>query len=281
VTLPIWLLLACGLSAGFDDDAATQKERDRFEGVWRFALVEVDGVKQPEAPFASNKVIISKDGSNVIVQGPRITRGVIKLDLTKTPRIFEQTITHGPAKGRQFPCIYELTDDAYKLCGSYRGGEPPAAFATQSKSGLILQVLKREKQSVSEALIEVGRKELTGTWQAVTYALDGKKASDEEMKKVKLVFDSAGKTTAYNDGKVFIASSTQIDPTANPMTIGITFTEGPNKGKTALGIYKIEDELLTICRSAPEKPRPAEFASTPGSGLTLMTYKLEKSQAKK
>jgi hypothetical protein len=58
----------------------------------------------------------------------------------------------------------------------------------------------------------------------------------------------------------------------------MAYTEGDPKGRTALGIYKIEDDLLTICRAAPDKPRPDAFAAKPGSGLTLMTYKREKAK---
>src|SRR5947209_3000044 len=44
-----------------------------------------------------------------------------------------------------------------------------------------------------EAAIKKARKELEGTWQAVSYALDGKKAAAEELKGIQLVFDSDGK----------------------------------------------------------------------------------------
>jgi uncharacterized protein (TIGR03067 family) len=117
------------------------------------------------------------------------------------------------------------------------------------------------------------RKELAGTWQAVSYALDGKKASDEDMKKIRLLIDADGKTTAQREGKTFIASTTRIDPTKTPKTIDITFTAGEDKGKTALGIYKIEGDRLTICRTAPGKERPSEFSSRPSSRHTLMVYR--------
>ena len=100
------------------------------------------------------------------------------------------------------------------------------------------------------------------------------------MKKIKLTIDADGKTTARSEGKVFIAGTTKIGPAESPMTIDMSYTEGYIKGQTALGIYKIEDDLLTICRAAPDKPRPTEFSSRPGSGHTLMTYKREKAKVK-
>jgi len=257
-----------------DDDAA-RKDLARFEGVWSIALVEVEGVKQPDASFATHKVIIGKDGNFVVVQGPRVTRGIFKLDPTKTPKRYDQTITHGPAKGRTYSCIYQIDGDTYKLCGSFRGGPPPAAFASKPGSGLILQVLKREKQMVKEALIEVGLRELAGTWQAVTYALDGNAASPEDMAKIKLSVEPDGRATALREGRPFIAAASTLDPTTSPMNIDFSYSLGELNGQTAPGIYKIEDDLLTICRSAPGQARPAEFSSKPGSGRTLMTYKRE------
>jgi len=269
------LLLACIGFLGSDEDAS-MKDLAKLEGVWKFVLVQVDGKKQPEVAFATNKMVIAKDGSYIVIQGPRVTRGSVKLNPGTTPKQYDVTIATGPIKGMTFPGIYELEKDTWKICLPLRGKERPATLTSEPGSGLILQVFEREKQTVKDASIEAARLELAGTWQAVTYALDGNSASAEDMKKVKLVIDTDGKAQALSEGKVFIASTIKPDPCQNPMTMDLTFTEGDPKGKTALGIYKIEGEVLTICRSAPDQPRPTEFASTPGSGHTLMTYKREK-----
>jgi uncharacterized protein (TIGR03067 family) len=265
---------------GIHDQDLAVKEHARFEGVWRCALVEVDGAKQPQAPFKTNKLLISKDGSYVIVQGPQVTRGIIKLDPAKKPKHYDVTVILNGVKGQPLPGIYEMEGDILKISLPLRGKVRPTDFVSKPWNGLLLFVYHREKQDLSEALIEAARQELAGTWQAVSYALDGKKASDEEMKKVQLVFDRAGKTTALNEGKVFLASTTKIDPAKNPMAIDMTFTEGDLKGQTSLGIYKIEDDVLTICRAAPHNARPSEFSSKPGSGQTLMSYRRENSTPK-
>jgi uncharacterized protein (TIGR03067 family) len=270
------LALTLGLLTGFGDEEVVKKDLARFEGVWRIALVEVEGIKQAEASFAAHRVIMGKDGDFVVVQGPKVTRGKFKLDPTRTPKYYEQTITRGPAKGRAFSCIYEIDGDTYKLCGSFRGGPPPAVFETKPGSGLVFQVLARTKESIKERLTEVERMELEGTWQAVAYALDGNKASAEDMAKIKLSIDTSGLATALREGQPFIAATTTLDPTTSPMNIDFTYSLGNLKGQTALGIYKIEDDLLTMSRSAPGQDRPAEFDSKPGSGHTLMTYRRAK-----
>jgi uncharacterized protein (TIGR03067 family) len=271
------ILLAAGLglllNTGSQDPGT--KELARFEGVWSFAVVEVNGEKQPAVPFATNKLVILKDGRFCIVQGPRVTRGTLKLDPTKTPKHYDVMHTQSAAKGQTALGIYELEGDSLKVCFQLKGKDRPAGFSNQEGSDLLSFAFQREKQPVSEALIEIGRVELAGSWQALSYALDGQRASDEDMKKIQLVFDSKGNTKAINDGKIFIAATTKIDPAKNPMTIDMVYTEGDQKGQTSLGIYKIEDDLLTICRAPRDKARPTEFSSAPGSGNTLMSYKRE------
>jgi uncharacterized protein (TIGR03067 family) len=267
------LLLALAVLIGADDEDANMKEYARIEGVWRFARVEVEGAKQPDVPFETNKLIVSKDGRYVIIQGPRITRGVIKLGPTKTPKHYDVSVTNGPRKGLTALGIYEIDGDSFTVCLPFRAKERPAALISKPGSGCLFHVFKRETQDVNEALIAVGRQELTGTWQAVSYALSGSKASDEDMKTIQLVIDADGKTSALREGKVFIASTTKIDPNQEPMAIDMTYTQGDAKGTNSLGIYRIEDGVLTICRAALGEVRPTEFSSKPGSGQTLMAYK--------
>src|SRR5690242_8627057 len=95
-----YLVLASTLALGLGADDATSKEQARLEGVWRFALVEFDGKRQPEAPFATNKMVLLKDGSYIVIQGPRVTRGTWKVDPTKTPKHYDPAVTTGPTKGR-------------------------------------------------------------------------------------------------------------------------------------------------------------------------------------
>jgi uncharacterized protein (TIGR03067 family) len=280
VTGHMVLVLASSLLIGFDGEEAKKKEYARFEGTWSFALVEVDGTKRPSGPFATHKIIIGKEGRFIVVQGPRVTRGSFKLDPTQTPRHFDNTAIGPSGKSQTSPGIYELDEDTYKVCFSLSGKERPTVLGSKPGSGLIYFVMKREKQEVKEAMLEAGRLEMAGTWQAVSYALNGEKASEEDLMKIKLIFDANGKAMALRDGKVFLASTTKIDPTKTPMTVDIVYTEGDLKDKTSHGIYKIEGDLLTICRAPQDKARPTEFSSKPGSGLTLMTYQREKATQK-
>lgn len=265
------LVLLAVLFTGTGQGDVARDESARFVGVWRFATVEVNGMKQAPPSFETDKLIIWGDGRYIVAQGSRITRGVIQFDPAKTPKHYNVTVVAGAKKRPTTLGLYELNGDTYRVCLPLFSKERPAAIS--SKPGMLYFVFKREKQPVREALEAAGRQELAGRWQAVSYALNGSKATDEQMKKVQLVIDEAGRCSAFSDGKLFIASTSRLDPAQEPMAIDMTYTEGDHKGTTSLGIYKIEDGLLTICRTPAGKPRPTEFVSTPGSKLTLMTYR--------
>jgi uncharacterized protein (TIGR03067 family) len=222
--------------------------------------------------LAVNRLIILKDGRYVVVQGRRVTHGVLKLDPTKTPKHYDVFVTEGVAKGLTVFGVYELDGDTFQICLPIGKRPRPASVTSKPGDGCLFQAFKREPQNVKEAMIDAAREDLAGTWQALAYALEGKKASDDDMKKIKLIFDADGRTQAFEDNKLFLAADTKIDPVSIPATIDMTYTQGYLKGKTALGIYQIKDGVLTICRSAPGHKRPDHFDSTPGSGLTLMSY---------
>jgi len=43
-----------------------------------------------------------------------------------------------------------------------------------------------------------------------------------------------------------------------------------------LGIYELEPDSYKVCFAPAGKPRPTEFASTPGSGQILQLWKRQK-----
>ena len=272
-------MIACALAfVAPKADVDNSKELAKFEGVWSFSRVVVDGAQQPAQPFTTNKMIILKDGRYVVVQGSTITHGIMKVDASATPKHIDCTISDGPAKGATFAAIYSLEGDTYRFCGSLKGKARPATLASAKGSGMMLQVLKREKQDAKAAMIEVCRTEMAGTWLGTSFTREGSKASEEELKQIKITVDAEGKITSYIGDKVFLAGGSTIDPEQNPMTLDVAYTEGVNKGKTSLGIYKLENGVLTICRRPPDKPRPTEFSSESGSNQILITYKREKTE---
>ena len=56
----------------------------------------------------------------------------------------------------------------------------------------------------------------------------------------------------------------------------IVGTDGPNKGKTILGIYELKEDTLRICYDLTGKGRPTEFVTKKDAPLFLVVYKRAK-----
>lgn len=152
----ILLPLACSFLSVFDD-ASSKKDLTALAGVWRFALVQVDGKKQPAVPFATNKMIISKDGNYVIIQGKNVTRGTVRVEPDARPKHYDVTLNTGPLKGTTFKGIYDVDAGTLRVCFSLQKKERPAALGSDPGSGLLYEVFSREKQDVGEALREAAK----------------------------------------------------------------------------------------------------------------------------
>jgi uncharacterized protein (TIGR03067 family) len=138
-------------------EEATMSEGARIEGVWRFDVVEVMGQRQPRPPYPAHRMIIAKDGRDVVVQDDRITRGTISWDATKSPGQFDVVIASGAQKGQRYPGIYELEGDTYRICLPLKSTTRPTNFLTTPDNGSMMQVLKREVRDPTDALREIDR----------------------------------------------------------------------------------------------------------------------------
>jgi uncharacterized protein (TIGR03067 family) len=116
---------------------------------------------------------------------------------------------------------------------------------------------------------------LDGEWSMVSGEADGQ-AMPADIAKTGKRIAKGGETTILFGDKVFLKAKYTIDPTKKPKTIDYMMTEGFTKGKTQLGIYEIDDDTVKFCFAAPDKERPTEFTSKPGSGHTLSVWKRNK-----
>lgn len=114
-----------------------------------------------------------------------------------------------------------------------------------------------------------------GKWALISAQRDGKKTPEEEVRKFKLAIQ-ANKFVLYKDAEAISEGTFTLDPTKKPKQIDEMATAGPNKGKTFLAIYEVDEEHHKICFAAPGKDRPTAFSSEPGSGQLLQVWKREK-----
>jgi uncharacterized protein (TIGR03067 family) len=114
--------------------------------------------------------------------------------------------------------------------------------------------------------------QLDGEWSMVSGEANGASMPAAMVKTGKRVAKK-GETTIFMGGRVYFKARFSIDPTKKPRTIDYTMTEGPTKGKTHLGIYKLDGDTVTFCFAAPGKDRPTEFTAKEGSQQTLSVWK--------
>ncbi len=121
---------------------------------------------------------------------------------------------------------------------------------------------------------ELAQKELErfqGDWVSVSYTVDGKPATPEQLKTIKLTVKGAT-STFQREGQMG-RGIYNLEPTRTPKEIDVHIYEGPEKGKVHRGIYEFDGQKLLVCLTTPgSKDRPRELVSKPGSGHTLEVW---------
>jgi uncharacterized protein (TIGR03067 family) len=271
-----WLLglvLLLGAAGPVKDDA--NNDADGLQGSWTMVLVFINGEELPAEQVRSGQLVID-DNQYRAQLGANTSTSTIKVDSSKTPKQIDFTFTDGDQKGKTVKGIYKLGSDGLTICRGLTEMETrPTEFAAPVDSGLLLVVWKRSKTAVNDKAkaIDEELKRFTATWRFVSIEAEGNQIPDEVFRKDTLVLK--GKQFAsYVAGKM-VHGVVKIDPTVTPKTIDITFTEGPGKGHTQRGIYELDGDTQKICTALAEQPRPTEFVSKPGSGLTVQILKRE------
>lgn len=116
---------------------------------------------------------------------------------------------------------------------------------------------------------------LQGEWTMTAREIRGEKSDDSAIKQFKLTIQ----------GNQWIATSTrpnsnpskmtiQVDPASSPKTIDLTISNG----SALLGIYKLDGDTLTVCRSAAtgDVERPQEFKTTKDDGSLTVWQRVKK-----
>jgi uncharacterized protein (TIGR03067 family) len=121
---------------------------------------------------------------------------------------------------------------------------------------------------------------LQGAWVIVGEEFMGKKASDEEVKKLsgRTVIKGA-KLTSWDDSAKAMASQSTftLDPAAKPKTMDLKYVSGDLKGEAQLAIYELDGDTLKVCYSfGPGEKRPTEFAGKADGKSLFLTYKRQK-----
>ena len=132
--------------------------------------------------------------------------------------------------------------------------------------------------STGQIELEVKAKgDLEGTWKAISFEQDGRALPEEKLKEVGVTF--SGDSYFFTSG-VRVAGALKgtvsVDPEAKPTSFELTAKAGVYEGKVFKGIYRLEEDTLTLCFVWPTKERPKEFVSPPNSTVVLAVFKRQK-----
>jgi uncharacterized protein (TIGR03067 family) len=117
-----------------------------------------------------------------------------------------------------------------------------------------------------------GATPLEGEWTALTW-----RRGDAEIGKDKVATELVVKkdTYEYPTGINKISKKGTFKVDEKKGTIDFTPDDGPAKGKTLLGIYKVDGDMLTLCFTVAGMARPTELKS--GERTTVLaTYQRKK-----
>jgi uncharacterized protein (TIGR03067 family) len=128
--------------------------------------------------------------------------------------------------------------------------------------------------SLAAQSADANLKELNGVWLPDHATLGGKEMPKEVLKTIKLELADGKYTTTTADGQD--KGDFKVDAAANPKSMDIEGTDGPNKGKKFPCIYKLNGDELTICYDLSGKSRPAEFKSEAKTLQYLVVYRRQK-----
>jgi uncharacterized protein (TIGR03067 family) len=150
-------------------------------------------------------------------------------------------------------------------------------FATRFPSVMLtLSFVVLPASAAPEAKEDLAK--LQGSWSISTLEVDGVPLKDAALLTDARIVIDGDKFTNTSMGATY-TGTLKLDPAATPPSIDMTFTDGPEKGKTALGIYKLKKDGWTLCLAITAKERPREFATNAASGSVLETLKSDPSAA--
>jgi uncharacterized protein (TIGR03067 family) len=113
-------------------------------------------------------------------------------------------------------------------------------------------------------------RDIQGVWMPVRASLGVQNLPEETLRTMRLKID--GDKYEVVIGRQAERGQLKLDGSLKTKALDIICNEGPNKGKTILGIYELSGETLRVCYNLTGDKRPEEFKIQGESALFLVTY---------
>jgi uncharacterized protein (TIGR03067 family) len=119
---------------------------EKFQGTWTVERVEAEGKEVPIALFKDMTLTFEGDKYTVKVGDQVVQAGTHKLDSSKSPKTFDDTVVVGTNQATVIVGIYEISGDTLKFCFDPQGKLRPTEFKTAPGSQTTLGVYERVKK---------------------------------------------------------------------------------------------------------------------------------------
>jgi len=117
---------------------------------------------------------------------------------------------------------------------------------------------------------------IQGVWKPVKAEFAGQPWSEAMYKPITLKIEGVNYEVTVEGAQGPDKGTCALDSSSKPKGMTITGVTGPNQGKTFPAIYELHGDTLQICYDLSGAKRPAEFKTTAGTKLYLVTYRREK-----
>jgi uncharacterized protein (TIGR03067 family) len=123
---------------------------------------------------------------------------------------------------------------------------------------------------------ESAQEKLQGTWYNVSAESDGEQQTGEDKSNLHII--TGNRVVTEIDGSYYQESVFTLGPGEKFGEITFDMKSGPDKGKTWVGIYQLDGDILKWCGSwkGDNKKLPSEFITREGDGYFLRVMKLLK-----
>jgi uncharacterized protein (TIGR03067 family) len=256
---------------------AVATELEKVQGTWQLISSETDGKRLPDDQVKKIRVLIEGDHHIVTFDGKPLAGNVkFTIDPTTTPKSSDDSLEQEPNKGKKIRGIYRLEGDKLTSCVGAIDAPRPTDFSAKPGSGRSLRRFRR----VSDATLALEKatareyKGFEGTWRFKSIQALGQDLPADTFQNARLVCKDRDFTSVSREGT--FRGTFSIEVSRSPKTIDVTFTEGPDKGKTFRGIYVLTGDSYKVCLSPLGHDRPEAFQTTPQSSHVLELLEREK-----
>ncbi len=151
--------------------------------------------------------------------------------------------------------------------------EEEAGAEEEDPSSVMTQDLPKPTAPAAAVAVGLTAEALQGKWKMVSLGQGGNFDKPDDMTAVGIEFVVEGdKYTVKAGGDVQESGTLTVLSSEDPAHLDQQVTDGPDAGKSHLGLIRLVDGKLQNCQAAFGEPRPDSFESSVGSTDTLATF---------